>query len=211
MRTSIAGLILFLFCLGCGNPRITATWKTDPIFRERYFRILVIAVLPEGDSVLRRSIEMEAARSLSSYGYYAISAVSTFGARGLAAGSQEDTYLKLCNNGIDAVMTFALVPENENLYAGTSQYLHPSSYYYNRMWNYKKMQTGLNYSRTETNYFWETIVFDLVTLQAIGMIRTRSFSDYQHNKINNELTNLVLQRMVKEKIIQKKKTHLKAF
>lgn len=211
MRISIAGFMLFLFFCSCSSPRITATWKTEPIFRERYFRILVIAVLPEADSVLRKTIETEAARTLSSYGYHAVSAVSTFGAGGLAAGSQEATYLKLCDSGIDAVMTFALVPENESRYAGASQYLHPNSYYYNRMWNYKKMQTELNYSRTETNYFWETIIFDLLTLQAIGMVRTYSFSDYQQNKITNEVADLVLQKMLKEKIIQKKHTYLKAF
>ena len=89
-------------------------------------------------------------------------------------------------------MTFALVPENETQNSGRSQYLHPNSYYYNRMWNYKKMQTGLNYSKPGTKYFWETIMFDLLTLQAIGMVRTLPFPNYQNNKITIELTDLIL-------------------
>ena len=208
-RISLAGLI-FIFS-GCSSPRITATWKTEPVLSERYFRILVIAIVPEADTILRKKIETEVTRSLSSYGYYAISAISTFGPGGLAVGNQEDTYLKLCDSGIDAVMTFALVPENETQNSGRSQYLHPNSYYYNRMWNYKKMQTGLNYSKPGTKYFWETIMFDLLTLQAIGMVRTLPFPDYQNNKITIELTDLILKKMVKEKIIQQKKAQLKAF
>jgi hypothetical protein len=209
MRIGIACCLFILS--GCVNPRISTNWKIEPVLHERYYRILVVAVVPEADSVLRKTIETEAVNSLSGYGYYAVSAVSTFGRRGLAAATQEETYLKLCNYGIDAVITFALVPEKENIYAGTGQYLHPNSYYYNRIWNYKKMQSAPDFVRKGNKYCWETIMFDLFTLQAIGIIRTRFFVNYQHSEITNDVASLVLNRMLKEKIIQQRKVPLKPF
>jgi uncharacterized protein YdaL len=101
MRSGIAGSLSILFWCSCSNPRITTTWKTAPQFQERYYRILVIAILPEADSLLRKTIEIKAVKSLSAYAYYAVSAFSAYGSNGLTVGSQENTYLKLCNHGID--------------------------------------------------------------------------------------------------------------
>jgi len=209
MRILIA-VCLLIFC-GCSSPRISTTWKTEPVFQERYYRILVVAILPEADSLLRRSIETEAAKSLSGYGYYAVSALSIFGPKGLAASSQEETYLKLCNKGIDAVLTFALVPELENTIVNTGHYIRPNSFYYDRMWNYRKMQSAPDFAVLDKKYIWETIMFDLLTLQAISVIRTYPLADYPHNEITNKLPGLVFKRMIKEKLIQQKKALMKAF
>lgn len=210
MRIIIAGCLLII--AGCSPRKITTTWKTDPVFPGRYHKILVVAVLPESDSILRKTIESETVRSLSAYGYDAVSATVAFGPRGLAASGEAGTYLRLCSNGIDAVMTIALVPKGEDRhYAGDGQYFRTNSYYYDRIWNYKKMQAAIKSDDPENEYFWESILFDLLNLQATTIIRTRTFTDYKHEKITNGIADLVIKKMTKEKIIKRKNTTQKAF
>src|SRR5688572_11019566 len=108
---------LFILLYSCSSQKITTVWKADPVFPNRYHRILVVAILPEQDTLLRARIEKETANSLNKMGYDAISAISAFGPKGLAEPGEEATYLKLCTIGTDAVMTLAVVPrEKESHY-----------------------------------------------------------------------------------------------
>lgn len=194
----------------CSSPRITTTWKAEPVHSENYRRILVVTILPEADSLLRKTIEAQTVSALNSMGYQAKSAVSTFGPKGLAASGEEDTYLKLCTSGIDAVLTFALISE-ESHYAAINPYMHSNNYYYNRIWSYKKMQADTINTDPEIDYFWESMLFDLATLEAVSTIRTRTFTKDGGQKITNDLADLVIRKMTKEKVLEKKNSNLKAF
>lgn len=194
----------------CASPKVITTWKASPSIEWSYQRILVAVILPERDSMLRRKIETEAVRGLNSIGYHAISSISAYGPKGLASTGEEATYLKLCSSGIDAVMTFALVSA-EIQYQATNPYRHSNNYYYNRIWSYKKMQADTINTGPETEYFWESMLFDLVTLEAVSTIRTRSFTREDGPKFTNDLAALIIKRMIKEKIIKKAESHLKAF
>src|SRR5882757_6020719 len=87
---------------GCSSQRIVTTWKTDRLTDVHYKKILVVAILPDKDSALRRKTENNFVLALQQLGYNAISALEEFGAKGLSNSGQENTYLKLYNNGIDA-------------------------------------------------------------------------------------------------------------
>jgi hypothetical protein len=203
---------LLVLLSGCGPQKITTTYRVEPAFPRRYQTILVVAVLPDADSMLRKTIETETVVSLTSYGYNTVSAIAVFGPKGLAAAGEEATYLKLCSNEIDAVMTLALVPKGKEIYhPGTSQYIHTNNYYYNRIWDYKKMQPDMVLANPEDEYYWESILFDLRTLQATSIIRTRPFTTYNREKINNSLVRMIMKKMTKEKIIRKRSEKLKAF
>jgi hypothetical protein len=94
---------------------------------------LVVTILPEEVSILRKQIENEATINLRNLGYPAISAFDHFGAKGIAYMGEEATYNKLCNSGIDIVLTLAFIHKTkEKSYGSEGSLLYPGSYYYNR-------------------------------------------------------------------------------
>jgi hypothetical protein len=162
--------------------------------------------------MLRKKIEGEAVNTLSGYGYDAISALSTFGPKGLVAEGEAATYLKLCQSGIDAVITFALVPKGKaGYYDSPGQFVQTNNYYYDRIWAYKRMQAEMADNGPEDEYHWESILFDLLTLQAITTLQTGSFTKDNQQKFTDNLVSHVIKKMRQEKVISKKSPTLKAF
>lgn len=209
MKIFLISCLSAMLC-SCASPKAITAWKAEPAIPWSHQRILVVVILPEEDSLLRKTIETETASRLINIGYQAISAVLTFGEKGLAASGEEATYLKLCTSGIDAVMTFALVPAESHYLAG-NPYTHSNNYYYNRIWSYKLMQGDTINTGPETDYFWESMLFDLATLEAVSNIRTMSFTKEDGRKFTNDLVKLVIRRMIKEKILKNPERRLKPF
>lgn len=203
---------LLLLC-SCASRQITTTWKEEHISSGKYHRILVVAILPETDSMLREKMETEFVHSLESWGYQAVTAISEFGPRGVAGSGEENTYLKLCDKGIDAVITLALLPRTkETWYPPGSAYTNPNNYYYKRIWDYRKVQAdtaGIDKEKDE--YFWESILFDLATLEAVCTVRTQSFTKEGQPKVTEGLARQVTKKMLKEEVLRKQPVTLKPF
>jgi hypothetical protein len=147
-------------------------------------------------------------------GYQAISAMDEFGTRGLSEGGEENTYLKLCNNGIDAVMTVTLVSKTENTsYAKPYSTMYPSQYYYERIWNYREMEfikTG-NYE-TSSSYMWESVLFDLAELKAVSAVQSHSFKGAKLHTTSERFLDQLVSSLRKQKILRKSNpVKLKAF
>lgn len=211
MRITLLSCLLIFLC-GCHSQKVVTTWKAQPSWPDRYQKILVVAVMPVSDSAARKSIEAEAVHLLSDYGYNAISAISVYGSKGLVAENEEATYLRLCNSGIDAVITFALVPkEGEYHDPGNNQYTLANNYYYDRLWAYKKIQEEMTTKSPANEYSWESILFDLLTLQAVYTSHTRSFPLDNKEKASQDMVSLVIRKMKEDKIIRKSNVKLKGF
>jgi hypothetical protein len=204
-------LIIFLICLaglGCSSPRITTAWKVEHADPVKYTRIMIVGVIKDGSDSLRTQVERRLAEALISLGYNAVSAVAEFGPKGLSNLEETDTYIKLCNNGIDVVMTVALIDGNkESRQKSRRSYGYPANYYYNRIWNYKNIQADLTEDKSNGSghYFWESILFNLNTLEAECTIQAKSFTDVKLAKRTHEFEEDVIQKMIKEKILEKQK------
>ncbi|MDP4261269.1 MAG: hypothetical protein Q8941_01950 [Bacteroidota bacterium] len=202
---SILLFLCILIASGCRSPRITTAWKADHAAPLKYSKIVVVGITKGGDDSLRVQVERYFALALNNLGYKAVSAVVEFGPKGLANLGEVDTYRKLCNDGIDVVMTFALIDGNkEPRQKYRKIYGYPSNYYYNRIWNYKNIladMTGDN--NTGDRYFWESILFNLNTLEAECTIQTRSFKDIRLAKRTHEFQMQVIQKMIREKVLEK--------
>jgi len=194
------GILLF----GCSSSNMKTRWKADHLSQISYNNILVVGVIKNEDTSFRKKIEYQFVTDLEALGYHAGSALAQFGYKGLADLGEENTYLKLCNRGIDAVITVALIDkerdQNKRSY-GLPDF--PSKYYYDRIWNYKNMQAEVNDKYSDkTSYFWEIILFDLLTLQPQYVIQTKPFNPAKEN-INTGFLNQGIRKMIKEKIIRK--------
>jgi len=201
---AICFLLITLSC--CSSRHIITVWKANPGYKTGFNQVLVVAILPEEDSLLRKQIENETTLHLRSLGYPAVSALEHFGAKGLADMGQEYTYIKLCNSGIDLVLTIAFLhKEQEKYYPVGGSLIYQSSYYYNRIWNYKNIHAVEKTNSRE--YFYESILFDLATLQTLSVFHTHIFDKTEKMKIGNELTKHLPRKMQKEKTLKKQITH----
>lgn len=196
--TIVCFLLATLSC--CSSNRIITVWKADSRYKTEFNQVLVVAILPEQDSILRKQIENDATINLRNLGYPSISALEHFGAKGLADMGEEATYIKLCNSGIDFVLTIAFVYKTkEKSYGSVGSMLYPGSYYYDRIRSYKNRLSDENNNPTEC--FYESVLFDLATLQAQSVYRTHQFDEKVKIKTSNELTTRLVKKMLKEKVL----------
>ena len=199
MKLTIIFFLLTTFSC-CTSNRIITVWKTDSRYKTEFNQVLVVAILPEEDSLLRKQIENNATINLKKLGYPSISALKHFGAKGLANMGEEATYIKLCNSGIDVVLTIAFVYKTkEKPYGSDGSMLYPGSYYYDRIWSYKNKLS--NEKNNSTECFYESVLFDLATLQAQSVFRTHQFDESEKIKTSNELTTHLVKKMLKEKVL----------
>jgi hypothetical protein len=208
----ICGTIALL--CGCTSPRVILAWKNQRL-PENYDRILVAAVVKSPADGLRREIEKDFTQDLMSLGYNAVSRFDEFGQNGLSKLGQEETYIKLCNKGIDAVIIITLIDESkEKQQKIRKSYGYPNKYYYTRIWNYKNIQADLALKDSgNTSYFWEAILFNLRTLETECTIQTKHFKNFKEEKMAREFEKRVISEMVKQKVLTRKQpiSTLKAF
>jgi hypothetical protein len=165
---------------------------------------MTVGVIKDDNDSIRISIEKSITADLKGIGYDAVSALEEFGPKGLANLDQQETYLKLCNEGIDAVIIVALIDKTkEKQFRTQRSYAYTNTYYYNRIWNYKNIQADLVYKdlTVKSDYFWEAILFNLSTLEVECTIQS-SFFSLPENKIASQFEKQVVKKMIKEKILR---------
>jgi hypothetical protein len=205
-KIKIFYLLITAFALcSCTSSKLITTWKAAGSARE-YKKILVIGIIKDSSTSLRKQMEKHLVDDLKTAGYNAVSALEEFGKEGLQNLEHEQTYIKLCNKGIDAVVTIALLDRTkEKFYVPAQVKYYSSLYYYNRIWNYSSIQADLmaatkNYEEG-TQYLWETILFDLQTLSPVYSVQTKTFDPDSLREMGHEHGKLIVLKMLKDKII----------
>ena len=178
---------------------------------------MVVGIIKDSTAALRKDMEVHLANDLKNIGYNAVSALNEFGKGGLANLEQEETYIKLCNKGIDAVITIALLDrKKEKLYVPAKVKYSSGLYYYNRIWNYNTIQADLTSGKgvyeESTQYTWETILFDLQTFSPVYSAQTKTFDPASVKSMAHEYGQLIVANMIKQKVLQlQQKTQVKVF
>jgi hypothetical protein len=202
-RPAIFFLALLLFALpACRTARVATVWKTGSIAPITYNKIMVAVILAEKNDSLRRALEQEVAGELTALGYYSVSLVDEFGPYGLRSLNEEATYLSLCDNGIDAVLTLAqadnkIKPVLEK--GGNSK--HTAAFYYNRIWNYRNIPTPIN----NRSLAWESILFDLSTLTPQCVLQAGAVN-ISNKQAMGMLAGSIVAQLRKEKVITRQAT-----
>jgi len=202
-KTIIATCWVLLFFIGCVPQKTSTAWKAGYVVMPVHNKIMVIGIIKDNNDSLRARTETVLVGSLKELGYNAVSALQVFGPKGLSNLGEADTYIKLCNNGIDAVLTFALLDKmKQTKYRPAKVSAGTSHYYYNRIWNYPKMQADLSEPESpHGNYLWESILFDLNTLEPLSVIQTRPFKPGREKE--TEFIYQLVGKMSKEKVLVK--------
>jgi hypothetical protein len=204
-------LMLILLLGGCSANRTVTNWKTQHIAPSAYHRIMVVAILPDEDSLVRDNIETSFSTALSNLGYNTVTALSEFGRTGLRDLGEDETYIKVRDRGIDAVVTVALVNktrEISNVPAAAHNYRN--NFYFNRIFQYKDNLTQPGTNTRNEQYYWECLLFDISKLEASIAVQTIPSSKPAQLKMGNDLARRLIRKMAKEKTLKKQKP-LKAF
>ncbi len=191
-------LIVITATASCHSPQLVSVWKSEAPALGDYKSILVVGILSKPETIARENLENKIVKELTSLGYVASSAYDRFGQTGLAQPAQEATYAKLCESGIDAVLTVALVPRAD---LPVKAYREPNAYYYQKIWNYRNRLDSLDYSGSQ--YQWEMVLFDLRTLQAICVIESKPFAGQHWEQLLPGLPRDLVGKMLDEKVIRK--------
>ena len=213
-RIKLPVIFLFWFILyGCNSSFIRTTRIAQHESPGKYNKILVVSIIKDEDLTLRSHIEKNLTADLKESGYNAVSALEEFGPKGLANLGQQETYIKLRNNGIDAVFTIALIDKSKAKYHKPRHaHGYTSIYYFDRIWNYPAIQAELINSKNPENkeLFWEIILFDLNTLEPQYTVQTKSFKSGISENIIHEYGKQIISRMIKEKILMKQTNEAKS-
>ena len=199
-------VLVLLFLCGCSSPSIITKWKDRSLVDRDYNKILVIGILKDSLVDIRRNMENNIADQLKSLGYTVVTALDEFGPGGLLKLEQEQTYTTLCNKGIDAVITIALLDKDKQHHHLPSKVnSYSSQYYYNRIWNYRSMQenqvVAVGVTSHDTEFLWEALLFDLATLTPAYSAQTKPFnaSSLQSNVADD--AKMFTANMVKNKVL----------
>jgi hypothetical protein len=203
------GIILLIACAlllpSCITTRIVTSWKTEQSTAFPYHKIMVAAIVNEENDSLRLIVEKQVAAKLNAMGYYAVSTAEEFGRYGLEQLGEEATYLSLCDNGIDAVLTIALVPESKSadmVKAAGSKYT--SAYYYKHIWSYRDIKQQAKQPKEQLK--WEMILFDVTQLKPQSVQQAGPFPGRQAKIKIVTLAERALAQLIKERILLPKDT-----
>jgi len=189
---------------GCRSSHIITAWKNQKP-AESYGKIMVVAIIDSTASTLKAKIENDFATQLKVLGYNTVTSVEEFGEKGLANMAQEKTYQSLCDKNIDAVITLTLIDLSKEKRNPRRIVGYPDKYYYDRIWNYKNVTANLSGQKAHGKLFWESILFNLRTLESEITIQTKPSSNISTQKMNVDFDKGIIKRLLKEKVLGKPK------
>ncbi|MEJ8842814.1 hypothetical protein WG954_10510 [Lacibacter sp. H375] len=204
----LAVLLVFLLT-GCTSTKITSSWKAQNIEAKQYSKILVLGLIRDTDRSLQEKMEAHLVGDLKEKGYNAVGSLSEYGPKAFSNMTEAEAVSKLKASAVDAVITIVLLDkQKERSYVPGRLYYSPYGIYYNRFWgyygtlNYRIYEQG--YYVTDTEYFWESNVYDMSTQSLIYSVQTKSFDPANSESLGHEYGKLIINEMVKNNILQQK-------
>lgn len=206
MKTIISVIIsLAIIASSCRSTRITSSWHATDIHAGPYKKILVLA-LSQPDNDLKEKMEQHLVDDLKLHGIEAVSAYQEYGPKEFEGMDEKTAITKMQNTGVDAIITIVLLDKSkERDYVSGHVIYTPYVVYYNRFWNYYNTIYGRVYSPgyyvTNTEYFWESNLYDVASRQLIYSVQTKSFNPDNSESLAHQYGLLIINNMIKEKVI----------
>ena len=197
--TWIAMMMWFLFAQ-CTSTKITSSWKAPNIGANQFKKILVLGLIRDTDRSLQENMETHMIGDLKEKGYNAVGSLAEYGPKAFSNMTEPEAVNKLKESGVDAVITIVLLDkQKERSYVPARLYYSPYGMYYNRFWgyygtlNYRIYEQG--YYVTDTEYFWESNVYDMSTQSLIYSVQTKSFDPGSSESLGHEYGKLIIKAM----------------
>lgn len=209
--------IAFSLLAGCSNTKVTSSWKAPgaSATTASFNKIVVAALLPPKDQALQKNMESELVSDLRSKGVNAVSAFEMYGPRYFST-NENQALRKLRKSNVDGVLTIVLLDKNKerNYTPGRVDYTPmgsafvPAGFYGHRFYGYystvyDRIYTP-GYYTTDTNYFWETNLYDVRNDKLLYSAQSESFDPSSISTLANSYSDKIVADMAKQGVLAKK-------
>lgn len=195
-----------MFAMACSNSKITSSWKAKDVTPKKYNRVLVLGLIKDNDRSLQEKMENHLVGDLQELGYDALSSLKEYGPKAFDKMDEHAAIEKLRASGVDAVITIVLLDkERERKYVPGHINYSPYGYYYNNFWGYRSTLYSRIYEPgyfiTNTNYFWESNLYDMGTQNLVYSVQTESFDPSNTAIMAHEYGKKIVKNMVKQHVL----------
>lgn len=200
-------MVGFLSLYSCKSNKITSSWKAPGYTAKNYKQFIVWAIVNEKDEELKLKMEKHMVDDLKESGYNAVAANEIYGIKNYTKEQESAVVALFKKSGVDALITVVLLDkQKEKVYYPPSVEYVPApetDFNYGGKYiisTYKKVYTQ-GYYVTDTRYFWEGNLYDMITEKLIYSIKTKSFNPSSSEKQAHENGELIINNMIKNKIL----------
>lgn len=205
-RAFILLMPLFLFFAACSSTNVTNSWKHQDVEQVSLSKVMVLAMVPEKDRVLRQELEHQMVEDLEKRGFKAVSSLDEFGPKSFVGLNEKQVMQALTKENVDGIITISLqdTETNENYVPGSVRY-EPVAVRYNRFWGY--YQTFYSryytpgYTQHNTNYFFETNLYAVDDNKLLYSAQSQSFDPSSARQIAQDVSKAVVKDMQKNNIL----------
>jgi hypothetical protein len=202
---------LIFFCIvilleHCYSSVITSTWHAENSNKKSIKKVLVLAIDNNKDRSIRVKLENHLVNDLTKKGIEAFSAIESYGPFFLTGLQESEAIDKIKGQGFEAVLTIVLLDkEKEKHYIPGRITYTPYSIYYRRFWGYystvydRVYEPG--YYIENTNYFWESNLYDLSDNSLIYSAQTKSFNPMNLESLADEYGKIISNDLFKKGIL----------
>jgi len=195
------GCIIFFFLFsitGCYSSKITHSWKSPNAFGKNYEKVMVVTLANINDYELKEKMETHLVDDFIANNTKAISAFTFYGPKYFDGINETAALNKIKLDGIGAVITIVLLNKKKEKYY-TPYRIHYTPYdrYNQHFWGYySTMYERIyepGYYTENTEYFWESNLYDLNTKELIYSVQTKSFNPTNWSTLAHEYGKIIFE------------------
>ena len=199
-------VLVLLLISACSTSRITHSWKAENVSGKKFNKIMVVALIKDNDVAMREKMENHLVGDLAERGFIAVSSLREYGPKSFEAMKEDEVLNKLQNSGVDAVLTIVLLDkQRERYYVPGRIYYSPYIIYHRRFWGYYSTMYDRIYSpgyyQVNTNYFWESNLYELSTKELLYSVQTESFDPESASSLGHEYGKLILKDLFEKNVL----------
>ena len=201
----VAGCCIMM--VQCGpSTKISYSWKNTNVAKT-YRNILVVAMMNRQNHALRSNMENHLVNDLTNRGVEAHAAIPLLGPKALEGKSEESVLEYIKQPNVDAILTIVLLnKQKEKYYVPGRVYYTPYVMYHRHFWGYYQTVYGRiyepGYYEENTEYFWESNLYDAKTKELIYSIQTTSFDPASTDKLAHEYGQIISNELFKQELIR---------
>lgn len=198
---------LMIVFAACSSTNVLNSWKDKEVVEQTTLKkVMVLAMLPEKERLLRQELESEMVEDLQKRGFTAVSSLQEYGPKSFAGMNEKQVMQELDKSRIDGVITISLqdTETSEHYRPGSVRY-EPYAVRYNRFYRtyqtfYERVYTP-GYTEQQTNYFFETNLYQLNSNKLLYSAQSKSFDPSSASQIAKEVAKAVVKDMEKNDIL----------
>jgi hypothetical protein len=198
--------IMLLF-VACTSSKITSTYEPQHAEKKQFYRVLVLGLAQDSDSQLQAKMEKHLAGDMKVLGYSVVTSLDEYGPRAFKGMTEKEALAKLKNSNIDAVVTIVLLNKKMEKQFVPAQKLPVDQNFSHLFWDYygdinkRVFEPGYYFDNTE--YYWESNVYEVNTQKLLYSVTTTSFNPSNTESLAHQYGKMIVRSMKKKQVIER--------